>query len=127
MAGVVNIITKDKNSLETIDVSAQYNNTQNKFENTGIKNGSQILSINGYKPLNKLKIKFNADLIQTNNDKSIQLIEIDKVYKQILGGGIDWELNDNQNIDLNIQIYNQDEIGRSKLMNTDTKIFRNNF
>jgi len=127
MAGVVNIITKDKNSLETIDVSAQYNNTQNKFENTGIKNGSQILSINGYKPLNKLKIKFNADLNQTNNDKSIQLIEIDKVDKQILGGGIDWELNDNQNIDLNIQIYNQDEIGRSKLMNTDTKIFRNNF
>ena len=127
MAGVVNIITKDTDSIEYIDVSGQYNNTQNKFQNTGIKSGSQNLSINGYKPLNKVKIKFNANLNQMKNDKSIQLIEIDKVDKQILGGGIDWEFNKNHKFDLNIQMYNQDETGNSKLMNTNTKILRNNF
>lgn len=127
MAGVINIITKDLDSLESIDVSARYNNTQNKFKNTGIKNGSQNLNINAYKPLNKVKIKFNADLNQIKNDKSIQLIEIDKLDKQTLGGGLDWEFDENQSVSLNIQMYNQNETGKSKLMNTDTKILRNSF
>jgi len=127
MAGVINIITKDINNLELLDISARYNNTENKFKNTGTNNGSQNISINGFKPLNKFKIKFNADIDLINNDKSIQLIEIDKVKKQTLGGAIDWELNKNQRLSFNVQIYNQFETGKSKLMNTDTKILRNNF
>jgi len=127
MAGVINIITKDLNNLELLDISARYNNTENKFENSGIENGSHNISINGFKPLNKIKIKFNADFDLIKNDKSIQLIEIDKVKKQTLGGAIDWELNKTQKLSLNVQIYDQFETGKSKLMNTDTKILRNNF
>jgi len=127
MAGVINIITKDINNLELLDISARYNNTENKVGNSGSKNGSKNISINGFKPLKKIKIKFNADYDLINNDKSIQLIEIDKVKKQTLGGGIDWELNDKQKLGLNVQIYDQFETGKSKLMNTDTKILRKNF
>lgn len=127
MAGVINIITEDNNNLELIDITARYNNTENKFKNSKLENGSRNISFNGYKPFQKIKIKFNANFDLINNDKSIQLIEIDKVNKKTLGGGIDWTPNNLHNFTFNIQKYDQYEIGESKLMNTNTKIIRNNF
>ena len=127
MAGVINIITEDNNNLELIDITARYNNTENKFKNSKLENGSKNISFNGYKPFQKIKIKFNANFDLINNDKSIQLIEIDKVNKKTLGGGIDWTPNNLHNFTFNIQKYDQYEIGESKLMNTNTKIIRNNF
>ena len=127
MAGVINIITEDNNNLELIDITARYNNTENKFKNSKLENGSRNISFNGYKPFQKIKIKFNANFDLIKNDKSIQLIEIDKVNKKTLGGGIDWTPNNLHNFTFNIQKYDQYEIGESKLMNTNTKIIRNNF
>lgn len=127
MAGVINIITEDNNNLELIDITARYNNTENKFKNSKLENGSRNISFNGYKPFEKIKIKFNANFDLINNDKSIQLIEVDKVNKKTLGGGIDWTPNNLHNFTFNIQKYDQYEIGESKLMNTNTKIIRNNF
>ena len=59
MAGVINIITEDNNNLELIDITARYNNTENKFKNSKLENGSRNISFNGYKPFQKIKSRHN--------------------------------------------------------------------
>ena len=89
MAGVINIITDDEKNSQFINLTTRYNNTENKILNDGFNNGSRNISINGVKPFKDVRIKFNADFDVIENDKSIQLIEIDKVDKRTFGGSID--------------------------------------
>ena len=127
MAGVINIITDDEKNSQLINLTTRYNNTENKILNDGFNNGSRNISINGVKPFKDVRIKFNADFDVIENDKSIQLIKIDKVDKRTFGGSIDWKPNKNHKISFDIQTYGQYEKGESKLMNTNTDILRNNF
>ncbi len=127
MAGVINIITYDEIQSKSFDFSARINNTENKIRYDGLANASNNFNFRMSQPYKNFNIKLNINTDEINSDKSIELIEIDRIKKQFINAVIDWRSIRNHNFSFGIDAFSQTEKGASKLMNTDTKIKRDNF
>jgi len=127
MAGVINIITYDAIQSRSFDFSARINNTENKIRNEGLGNVSNNFNFRISQPYKKFNIKLNINTDDINSDKSIELIEIDRIKKQLINAMVNWISFSNHNFSFGVDAYSQTEKGASKLMHTDTKIKRDNF
>lgn len=125
MAGVVNIITSAGTSDQSLNISARYSGTENKFNNDGLNHGSSSYRLGWARTLGTLKATVNADVEKMETDKEIQQIEIDDIHKQSLRGRLSWMLNADHTLIVDGTLYNHDETGASQLMNTETFIDRN--
>ena len=104
----------------------QYGNTQNNFNDSGLKNGSSNLGLNFVQPLNDVVFDLQVNVEQIQKDKSVQELDIDQVQKITTLGNINWKLNDRNKINFKSNFYDQADNGSTKLMNTNTDIDRIN-
>ena len=126
MGGVINIITDKNKKSPEINVSSRYGNTQNNFNDSGLKNGSSNFGLNLVQPLNNLVFDIQIGVEQIQKDKSVQELDIDQVQKITALGNINWKLNNRNKINFKSNFYDQTDNGSSKLMNTNTEIDRLN-
>ena len=126
MGGVINIITDKNKKSPEINVSSRYGNTQNNFNDSGLKNGSSNLGLNFVQPLNDVVFDLQVNVEQIQKDKSVQELDIDQVQKITALGNINWKLNDRNKINFKSNFYDQADNGSTKLMNTNTDIDRIN-
>ena len=127
MGGVINIITNSNKKFREVNLSGRYGNTQNNFENEGLKNGSNNLGLNIIQPVNDLLFDLSINVEEIQKDKAVLQIDIDKVRKTVFGSKVNWKLNEDHKVSFRSNSYSQIDNGASKLMNTNTDIGRNNF
>ena len=127
MGGVINIITNSNKKFRQVNISGRYGNTQNNFENEGLKNGLNNLGLNIIQPVNDLLFDLSINVEEIQKDKAVLQIDIDKVRKTVFGSKVNWKLNEDHKVSFRSNSYSQIDNGASKLMNTNTDIGRNNF
>ena len=126
MAGVINIITNDKIVSKSHNVSFRSNNTETKLRNDGLSSGSKNLNLNIKQPFNFYDLSININADEISNDKSIELIEIDKIKKRYIETIFGIRGFKKHKLFLTFNAFKQSDSGQSKLMVTDTKIERGN-
>ena len=84
MAGVINIITNDKIVSKSYNVSIRSNNTETKLRNEGLSSGSENLNLSIKQPFNFYDLSININADEISKDKSIELIEIDRIKKRYI-------------------------------------------
>lgn len=127
MGGVINIITIDNKLTQKIEASARYNNSQSNIKNNGLGQGSNIVNLNITQPIRDMKFELNLNADNTKVDKSLNLLEIDNVDKLFVSSSLSFDLFKIRNLNLSFSVYDQSDNGSSKLMNTNTDIYRENF
>ena len=124
MGGVINIITSNPTNNGLI--------TKFQYRSSGSKNnihifdpqlGSKNLQSLIHLPFKNFNVKFDIDINLLNTEKNVQSIDIDNINKGTFRCLLNWQ----DMLDISFQSYQHNENGNSELMNTDTKIWRNNW
>ncbi len=132
MGGVINIITKRNVYQNPVSVTMRYSGgfsdpIDESFNpiDFGVGKRDVRLNLNGRKK--SFVFHTDIDYLNANVDKNLQYIDVDNYDKYSARGDIDWSINENQLLKLNVGQYYNNEQNHSTLLEGQTRIIKNNW